>query len=95
MKEMKEAEIKYYKNNFFRFGDGDFLEDFLLLLLELFSFFLFFFLHHIPKKDEPKNRLEGKPSGSILILLQICFSADATVLHFKQRWDADLDKVRL
>lgn len=73
MKEMKESEIKYYRNNFFHFGDGDFLEDFLLLLLELFFPFFFFYITSQRLKDKPKNWLEGKSSGSILILLQIYF----------------------
>lgn len=89
MKEMKEAEIKYHKNNFSVLETETSWKTFYC------CHWSFFFTSHPKKKDEPKNRLEGKPSGSILILLQIYFSADTTVLHFKQSWDADLDKVRL
>lgn len=38
MKEMKESAIKYYRNHFFYLGEGNFLEEFLVVAIGAFSF---------------------------------------------------------
>lgn len=73
MKEMKESEIKYYRNNFFLSWRGKLLGRFFFFVVAavgafwvcfFFVFVLGFFLHHIPKTEKMnKKRREGRPSG--------------------------------
>lgn len=67
MKEMKEPEIKYYRNNFFHLGEGNLLEDFCIVAVEAFwvcfAFFIVvfaFLIHHIPKAEKMNKKKEGE-----------------------------------
>lgn len=68
MKEMKESEIKYYRNNFFHLGEGNLLEDFCIVAVEAFgvcfAFFLFvcfcFFNTSHPKGWKNEQKKQGE-----------------------------------